>query len=261
MARSPSGMDRQAVSAATSSLLSSISRLCDASDIADFTLICGEKRWRLHSAILAIRSPFFKAAIANNLAEKSKMEIEIKELAPEAMEQVINFMYGKPIGEAPFNSLLEASERFQMEDMKKEVIRIGSRILTSNSGTALEIGRLAELYNIEQLLQESAELIVKNEIEVNEDDLGPKLNLKVLGIFKETVKDGKRKEKRSAEVAQELQKTKKQKVRIEIELEKTKKALTKCQDSLSANNMCRCGDKIYIGGKCINCHFKVPFDS
>merc|ERR1712203_852321 len=128
------------------------------------------------------------------------------------MEEVVNFMYGKPIKEAPFSSLLEASERFQMEDMKNDVIKIDSKSINSNN--ALEIGKLAELYNIEQLLQETSEFVVENGLEMNEDYVTPKFTVCVVSIFNKSLKDKKQKEK-------ELQKTINHKEQKEKDLQRT----------------------------------------
>ena len=69
------------------SLLTAMSRLLEDTDTADFTIMCGGKEWRVHSNILAIRSPFFRAAIATNMAEKLGMKsmISIMDLDPRGM--------------------------------------------------------------------------------------------------------------------------------------------------------------------------------
>ena len=71
------------------------------SDSADLDLVCTKKELKVHSTILAMRSPFFKAAIANNMKEKKEIKIVVIDLDQEAMLQTIHFMYGVPIGDAP----------------------------------------------------------------------------------------------------------------------------------------------------------------
>jgi len=167
-------------------VVSAMSRLIHDTETADFTLICGKKKWKVHSAILAVRSPFFKAAIANNMVEKEEMKMEIKDLDPEGMKQVINYMYGMPIDKTHFSSLLEASERFQMDDLKEDLIVIGIKMISKDN--AVEMGKLGEVYNIEQFLQKSSELIVKEAIEMKEEDISPKLAVRILNIYKDTMK-------------------------------------------------------------------------
>ena len=62
-------------------------------DLRDFTVTCDDKEWKVHSTVLAVRSPFFKTAITNNMAEKQEMKIEIKDFEAKAMQEVLNYMY------------------------------------------------------------------------------------------------------------------------------------------------------------------------
>ena len=71
---------------ATTSLVSAMSKLIKDSDLADLTVTCSDKKWMLHSPILAIRSPFFKAAISTKMVEKLEMKIDIKDFDPKAIE-------------------------------------------------------------------------------------------------------------------------------------------------------------------------------
>ena len=80
-----------------------------------------------------------------------------------------------------------------MDDLKKDVVSIGWESITLEN--ALELGKLAELYNIEGLLQESAEFIVKNDIMITEENFPPKLTIRCLTILKEALKESKQREK------------------------------------------------------------------
>ena len=108
----------------TASLTSAIQRLMLDPDHADLVVTCGDREWKVHSVILAVRSPFFKAAVTNNMVEKLDMKIDIKELDPNTMEHVINFMYGVSNGNVPVQFMFEAAERFQMKDLKEYAVKI-----------------------------------------------------------------------------------------------------------------------------------------
>jgi len=176
-------MATSADTSATASLVSAMSRLVHDSDLADLTVTCGEKDWKVHSAILGVRSPFFKAAIINNMKEKLEMKIDIKEFDPEAMDSVINFMYGKPIEKGSIKFLFEASERFQMDDLKEDVIKLARKNITMEN--VIELGHLGEMYDSDMFLRECADFIVENDVEMKVDDLSPKLTVMVLSIFKD----------------------------------------------------------------------------
>jgi len=154
----------------------------------DLSLVCGEKEWKVSSVLLSRRSPFFKAAISNNLEEKLEMKFEINDLDPEAMQEVLNYMHSVKIKaeEALFPSLLEASERFQMEDMKEDVVEIGRKYITEEN--AVEIGKLAELYDIDSLLEKCIEFIAENGIKIEEDNVAPKLTVGVLRLREDELK-------------------------------------------------------------------------
>ena len=63
----------------------------------DYILVCRGVSIRAHSWVLAMRSPFFKAALSVPMVEKEAMRMEIKETSPETLVQAVDFMYGKEI--------------------------------------------------------------------------------------------------------------------------------------------------------------------
>jgi len=187
-----------ATSAATS-LVAAMSNLLLDTDTADIAVECGEKVWKLHSPILATRSPFFRAAIFDIMAEKKEMNIEIEGLDSETMQEVINFMYGSPIEKAPISSLFEAAKRFLMDDLKKDVIEIARNSISLKN--AAELGKLAEMYNAEDFLRECAEFIVKNDVHIKKEDLATKLGSMTVSILKEALKTSNKKLKLSSGLA------------------------------------------------------------
>merc|ERR1719186_398759 len=97
-----------------------------------------------------------------------EMKIEIKDLDPQAMQEVLNYMHSVPIKAdgSLFGSLLEASERFQMNELKEEVVEIGKKCISKEN--AVQFGKLAELYDSKSLLQECIEFIVENGVKIEE---------------------------------------------------------------------------------------------
>jgi len=59
-------IDNMAESAAKS-MVSAMSKLLEDTENTDIIVNCGEKEWRLHSCVLAIRSPFFKREIVDKM--------------------------------------------------------------------------------------------------------------------------------------------------------------------------------------------------
>jgi len=178
------------VDSACSSLLARLYEMRMNSDSGDLDLVCGDKEWRVHSSILALRSPFFKTAISNIKLENKEMKIDIRALDPEAMLQTVNFMYGIRIGEAPIQFLFEAAERFLMDDMKEVVVGIAKRGIAVEN--AVDIGKLAELYNVQTLLKDCTDFIVNNHIVIKEE-LPPKFTMSLMSAMQKALKDGKKK--------------------------------------------------------------------
>jgi len=175
-------------SSAEANLVSATANLLTETDTADMTLVCGTKEWRLHSLILAMRSPFFMAALSNNMREKRNKEITIGELDPKVMQQVIDYMHGVPLKMESIYclpSIIEAADRFLMEDMKKDVTDMAIRSITGEN--AVQFGKLAEENSMDQVLEACAEYIVDNEVEVKEE-LAPKFANTMVRLLQKAIK-------------------------------------------------------------------------
>ena len=172
-------------------------------DTADLVISCGSKQWFLHSNIIAIRSPFLKAKLADMAGMEMKV-IEVENMDPNIMEQAINYMHGIPIvlkvvergDNNDAHKMLEASERLGMEDMKTEVGEIIGKHLSVQN--ALELGQQGEMFNNEALLRACAIFIAYNtSIKIGEDQAkeSPKLVTRILlraQQFRESENENKR---------------------------------------------------------------------
>ena len=167
----------------TASLISAMQRLMLDPDLADLTVTCGDREWKVHSVLLAVRSPFFKAAVTTNMMEKLEMKVDVKEFDPNAMDEVINFMYGIPKENAPAQFLFEAAERFQMKDLKEYAVKIAKKEMSVEN--VVEFGHIAEMFSIEDLLTDCATFIAKNDVSLSGEDTPPKLAVMVVRILKD----------------------------------------------------------------------------
>ena len=164
----------------SASLQYAMVKLLKETDSADVTLVCEDKEWQLHSAVLEMRSPFFKAAIANEMKEKNEKKIVINDLDPKTVEDVVNYMHGIPIAGGSVPALLEAAERFQMMDMKEEVAMVAVKSISKEN--VLELGYLAERYKVEQLLKSCERFIVDESVKlsIEEAEKMPRLSARIL---------------------------------------------------------------------------------
>jgi hypothetical protein len=81
--------------------------------------------------------------------------------SPEVLDEAINFMYGKDINEQfdDFAGLLDASERFMMDDFKIEIGKRMVRKVQLNKDNYMEICGLANKYKVEAVADYCADYI------------------------------------------------------------------------------------------------------
>jgi hypothetical protein len=159
-------------------------------ETADTTLVCGGRRWRLHSGLLAVSSPFFRAAVTGDFKERQERVVEVRDIEPDAMQQVLDYMHGIPVTGGSVADLLEATERFQMEAMKEQVCRMAVGLITREN--AVQLGKLAELYNAEELLHRSAKFIADFNVKIPEDEAKGAVELITKALQAREVKEEER---------------------------------------------------------------------
>jgi len=141
----------------------------DRSEAPDVTVTCGPLTLPLHSFLLAADSKFFATMLDAPMVEKERKEISIKDVDPDIFEKVILFIYTKFDRNRTFNfdvvhqleGMLDAAERFDMEDLKTEVKDVIEEFISEKGDLntrdfLVNTGTLAELYNAEELLDLAA---------------------------------------------------------------------------------------------------------
>lgn len=63
------------------------------SRFSDVTLVVKDQEFKVHKAILSERSPYFEAMFHTNMKEKSLDKIEIKDIEPEILKELLIFIY------------------------------------------------------------------------------------------------------------------------------------------------------------------------
>jgi len=94
--------------------------LFNSKEYADVTITCGGKVFDCHRVILASRSPVFKTMFDSNMREKNTASVEIKNMAPDVLENLLLYIY---TGNAPSidqlsEDLLAAADQYQVEKLK-----------------------------------------------------------------------------------------------------------------------------------------------
>jgi len=139
-------------------LVGQLAKLFENSESADVALHCAGQVIKAHSAILAMRSPYFKTAIG------IQNQLEVKECSPEVLSTTIKFIYGiglpedLSVGDA--KDLLTIADLYHMEDLKEALAPgLGAQL---DKGSILEISRMAEKLNAPKLMEICVDFIVSN---------------------------------------------------------------------------------------------------
>eukprot|EP01119_Soliformovum_irregulare_P001868 TRINITY_DN1170_c4_g1_i1.p1 TRINITY_DN1170_c4_g1~~TRINITY_DN1170_c4_g1_i1.p1 ORF type:complete len:1064 (+),score=350.86 TRINITY_DN1170_c4_g1_i1:69-3194(+) len=88
----------------------------DSPRFSDVKLVCEDKTFHAHKAILMSRSPFFKSMFTSGMAEASQEQVVLKSIAPNVLKNTLEFIYG---GDTSVNAdnalpLLNASNEYQL---------------------------------------------------------------------------------------------------------------------------------------------------
>ena len=143
--------------------------------------MCGDDTDNLHSKRLAHLSGFFKTAL--------EKKIEVKDVDPIIIHLLVKFVYDGRLEfdkETHLENILEAAERFDMEEMKDE---IGKQMVEAiNKENVMDMAGLAQLYNANMLLRECIEYVIKENVTIKIEDVKKHPNV-FTGIIDKLKKD------------------------------------------------------------------------
>ena len=154
-------------SASASSTLKHLRKMQQCGELCDVTLSaeCG-RSIRVHRAVLAAVSPFFRGMFASDLAEKNKEAILLKEVDYDVLEFIVAFAYNdEPVlSNDRVQCLLSAADLFQIQD----IFDACSKFLTSQvtPSNCLGFAALADLHHCESLHNTCTEYALKHYEEV-----------------------------------------------------------------------------------------------
>ncbi|KAK7702611.1 Kelch-like protein 5 [Diaporthe eres] len=79
------------------SLANSDIRLLESGDLADATIVCGDRTWKVHKLILSSRNKWFKAAFHGSMVEATSGKVVLEEQDPDLIEILLRFIYALDI--------------------------------------------------------------------------------------------------------------------------------------------------------------------
>ena len=171
------------------SLTTDFERLLEEKTLPDFTFNVGNENFKVHKAILAVRSPVFYAMFHQNLSEKNKNVVDVPDIDPAAFKEMLRFIYTgivKNIKIVAFD-LLRAADKYQLEELKTlcekafydisvreapSILLLADRhnakvlkektlkFIRKHIKEAIGTGEFLELYTRKDLIQEVMEIVV-----------------------------------------------------------------------------------------------------
>ena len=131
-------------------------------EFPDMKIKCQGRLFECHQFMLSARSPVFKAMFLSDMSEKANREVEIKDVEPDTLSELLTFMYtGKsPNDEDIILPLFKAADKYQMDILKNVcVMKLCSNINIQNCVEFLVIG---DIYHAQFLKKFSLKYIANN---------------------------------------------------------------------------------------------------
>ena len=136
-------------------------------EMSDIQIRCGDKTFDAHQVILSAWSPVFRGMFQAEMKEKETKTVEIQDLEPDIMLEMLKFIY---IGRCGINNknpdivnvmgLLEAADRYQVDVLKAKCEEVMISILEPNN--CLRILDCADMFGAQDLKTRAMKLVVRN---------------------------------------------------------------------------------------------------
>jgi len=141
-------------------------------EMSDIQIKCEDKIFEAHQVILSTWSPVFRGMFQAEMKEKETKNVEILDLKPDIMLEMLKFIY---IGSCGINNknpdpenvmgLLEAADKYQVDVLKAKCEEVMISILEPNN--CLHILDGADMYGAQNLKTRAMELVVSNMKTIN----------------------------------------------------------------------------------------------
>ena len=94
-----------------------LGRLLIDNDLSDVVLRVGDRKFPVHRAILAAKSPVFRAMFSSGMKESKEEDIPIEDMDPDVMEELLRCIYTDQISDDCGCEMLVAFDRFGLTNL------------------------------------------------------------------------------------------------------------------------------------------------
>ena len=134
---------------------------------SDFTIVVGEKKFKVHKFMLATRSPVFRKMIESSMKESVESYVEISDFSKDVVHEMLRFIY---TGDAPNvksnpQDMLSIADKYELDGLKALCIDALNKSLTTDN--AVDTLLLADLHCADQLRATCMDFIITHLSKVN----------------------------------------------------------------------------------------------
>jgi len=136
-------------------------------ELSDVLIECKDKKFEAHQVILSSRSPVFRGMFQADMKEKKSQHVEVKDLEPDLVAEMLKFIYtGSCVAteENPdldmVSDLLVASDKYQIVTLKNVCqTLLSSHLVVEN---ALKFLVLGDMYGADKLKEPAMGVVINN---------------------------------------------------------------------------------------------------
>ncbi|XP_076788952.1 TD and POZ domain-containing protein 3-like isoform X2 [Arvicanthis niloticus] len=151
-------------------LTDDLGELWEKSQFTDCCLLVAGHEFRAHKAILAARSPVFRAMFQHEMKESLTNRVEIQDLDPQVFMEMMGFIYTGKVSQLQSHSMatgvLAAADKYGLEGLK--VLCEDALYRNLSVENAANTLMLADLHSTEQLKAQALDFISVHASEVSE---------------------------------------------------------------------------------------------
>ena len=142
------------------SLGENLSKAFNNPEFSDVTIVCLDKKFHCHKAVLAARSDVFAAMFSHRATKESESgEVVISDLEPDVLEQLLHFVYSDNVNAheilSSASALLTAADKYNIPKLKNICEQaICDNIDVANAADVLVLGYLHSAKNLQAVAVE-----------------------------------------------------------------------------------------------------------
>jgi len=159
--------------------------------LTDYTLVCGGQEVKVHRALLAARSEYWRALLTSGMVEAAEATAEVRAVSRPTLHLLLEFLYTGRVAARleprQMEQLLEAADFFGVSSLKEQCEE--GLILSLEPANLVERLVLGDTYSAAQLRRVAKQMLVSNiDLLQHSPDWKARLEVRV-GLLLEVVED------------------------------------------------------------------------